>query len=84
MAELKVEIPDDLKEDIRKHSDVAWSKVFEKAAKEELAERAKRHLILSALNKLLENSKLTEQDALELGSELNERMYNRLKKEKLV
>ncbi len=84
MAELKVEIPEDLKKDITKHPDISWSKVFEKAVREELAERAKRHLILSALNKLLEKSKLTEKDALELGREVNEGMYRRLKEQGLM
>jgi len=83
MVELKIEIPGDLKNEIRKHSDIVWSKVFEKAVREELGERAKRHIILSALNKLLENSKLTEQDAIELGRKVNEGMYKRLKKEGL-
>ena len=81
MAELKLKIPDDLEEDIGKHSNISWSKVFEKAAKEQLAEVAKRQLILSALNKLFANSKLTDKDALELGRKVNESMYNRLKEQ---
>jgi len=84
MAELKLKISEDLKEEISKHSDIPWSDIFEKAVKEELAERAKRQLILSALDKLLENSKLTEEDALELGRKVNEGIYGRLKERGLV
>ncbi len=84
MAELKLEVSDDLKEDISKHSDIQWSKVFEKAIREELVEIAKRKIILSALNKLFEKSKFTEKDALELGRKVNESMYKNLQEKGLV
>ena len=77
MAELKVEIPEQVKEEIKKYSDIEWSKVFEKAVKRELRERSKRELVIYALDKILENSKLTEEDALRLGDELKERVWKR-------
>lgn len=81
MGELAVKIPDDIMEEVEKHSEVNWSEVIGKAVKKELEERAKRKLILTALKKVLENSKLTEKDALELGDELKDRMWKRYQEE---
>jgi len=81
MAELKLKIPSDVKEEIDRHSDIEWSKVFEKAAKHELEERAKRQLLLFALDKVLGQSKLTEKDALELGEKAKEGMWKRFQAE---
>ena len=84
MAEICIKIPDELSNEISKHSDIALAKIFERAVKEELEERTKRQLLLSALNKLLENSKLSDEDCLKLGREVNEGMYKRLKEEGLL
>lgn len=84
MKEICIKIPDELSEDLSKHSDIALSKVFEKALKSEIEERTKRQLLLLALNKLLENSELSDEDCLRLGRESNEGMYKRLKEEGLL
>ena len=84
MAQQYIDISDELKQEASKFPDLALAKIFEKALKSELEERAKRQLILLALNKLLENSKLTEEDCIRLGREVNEGMYKQLKKEGLL
>ena len=84
MAELKFKVSEDLKNEVSKHPGIAWSEVVEKAVRQELGERAKKHIILSALNKLLENSKLTDEECLLLGRKVNEGMYQRYKKEGLL
>ena len=77
MAELKFKVSGEIKEEMKKHSDIGWSKVLEKAVRYELEERSKRELILQACNKILENSKLTEKDALKLGDEVKEAVWKR-------
>ena len=84
MAELKLRIPDELKEDIEKHSNIAWSKVFEDAAREKLDERVKRKQILAELDNLLRDSQLSEKDALRLGLKVNEGVHKRLKRQGAV
>ena len=84
MAELKFKVSEDLKSEVSKHPDIAWSEVVEKAVRQELGERAKKQIILSALNKLLENSKLTDEDCIRLGRKVNEGMYKRYKQEGLL
>lgn len=81
MPELKLNVSKDVKEEIEKHSNIEWSKVFESAAKHELKERANRQLLLFAMDRILKNSKLTEKDALRLGEEAKERMWKRYKEE---
>ncbi|GEM_PF-2173755 len=79
MAELRLKISDALESDMRKRSGISWSEVFERAARDELSERSKRTLVLSALNRLLKGSRLSEADALELGRKAGEAMSRRLK-----
>jgi len=81
MAELKVKVSPDVKEEIDRHSDVEWSSVFEKAVRQELEERNKRQLLLFALDKVLGQSKSTEKDALELGEKVKEGMWKRYQAE---
>ena len=54
-----------------------WSKVIRQL----LAERVKRASLLKKLDKLLENSEITEEDCLRLGRELKERVWQRHKEE---
>ena len=84
MAEIRFKSSEDLKNEITKHSEIAWSEVFEKAVRQELGEKAKKHILLSALNKLLENSELTDEDCLRLGREVNEGIHKRYIKEGLL
>ncbi len=77
-------ISDELKQEISKFPDLALSKIFEKALRAELQERVKRQIILSALDKLFENSKLTEEDCLRLSREVDEGMFKQLKEDGLL
>lgn len=60
MVNLTVALPDDLREEMRRHRTVKWPEVVRNAIAAEL-ER------LHAFDKLLEDSRLTEEDAVELG-----------------
>jgi len=81
MAELVVKVPEAVKQGVEKHREIDWSEVIGKAIKSELEELAKRQLVLTALNKILGGSKLTEDDALKLGDELKERVWRRYQEE---
>ncbi len=84
MEQVKIRFSDDLRSEMSKHSGVPWSRIVEKVVREELGEITRRCVILAALNKLLESSKLTEEDALRLGDKVNEGVYSRLKEEGLL
>ena len=84
MAELKFNVSEDVKSEVSKHSEIEWSEVVERAVRRELGERAKKRIILSALDKLLENSKLTDEDCIKLGRKVNEGIYKRYKQEGLL
>tara|TARA_Y100000034_G_C6852327_1_gene386791 strand:+ start:131 stop:385 length:255 start_codon:yes stop_codon:yes gene_type:complete len=84
MPELSIPISEELKQESSKLPKPALTKIFEKALRSELEERSERQLILSAVNKILENSKFTDEDCLRLGREVNEGMYEQLKKEGLL
>jgi len=45
-----------------------------------LSEKVKRALLLKKLDKLLENSKLTEEDCLKLGDKIKKGMWKKYKK----
>lgn len=45
-----------------------------------LSEKVKRALLLKRLDKLLENSELTEEDCLKLGDKIKEGMWKKYKK----
>ena len=76
MAELKVEIPDELDSEL-KESKLDISKAVTDSIREEL-------LRFVALKTISSKSKLTEKDAIELGRKLKEGRFARLKKEGLV
>jgi hypothetical protein len=73
MAEIKVQIPRDLEINLGENSRVDLPKLLERSLREEVRKINERRVILMALNKILENSKLTEKDAVELGNKLKER-----------
>ena len=62
MVNLTVAVPDDLREEMRRHRTVKWPEVVRNAITAEL-ER------LHAFDKLLEHSRFTEDDAVALGRE---------------
>lgn len=80
-AELKLEIPKDIKQELKKYPDIKLSKVVERALRRELEERKKTRLLLMALDKVLKDSKLTEADALRLGEKVKGGMWKKYQAE---
>ena len=76
MAELKVEIPDELNSELKEFK-LDVSKTVTDSIREELV----RFL---ALKTIADKSKLTEKDAVELGRKLKEGRFEKLKKEGLL
>jgi hypothetical protein len=56
-------VPDELKREMDAHPEMNWSEVARGAIREKIA-------LLKRMDKLLENSKLTMEDAIELGREV--------------
>ncbi|MCK4735520.1 MAG: hypothetical protein KAT65_23910 [Methanophagales archaeon] len=82
MAELVVKIPEELEKEIEELS-VDKSKFALEAMEERLAElkleksKAFRKLLLSVFNRMTENSKLSDEDCLRLGRDVNEELAKR-------
>ncbi|ODS39440.1 MAG: hypothetical protein A7316_05495 [Candidatus Altiarchaeales archaeon WOR_SM1_86-2] len=86
MAELVVNIPEELAHEI-KGMHVNWQDVALEAVKSRAFElkleksRKLRHLLFKVL---ISKSKLTEEDAMELGKDINESMLKDLKNKGLI
>ncbi|MEA2033634.1 MAG: hypothetical protein U9N41_08645 [Euryarchaeota archaeon] len=82
MVELVLRIPEELEKEIEELS-VDKSKFALEAMEERLAElkleksKAFRKLLLSVFNRMTENSKLSDEDCLRLGREVNEELAKR-------
>jgi hypothetical protein len=82
MSELVVKIPEELEKEIEELS-VDKSKFALEAMEERLAElkleksKAFRKLLLSVFNRMTENSKLSDEDCLRLGRDVNEELAKR-------
>ena len=63
-------IPEELHNLMKKHSQIKWSEI----ARQAIWTQAKK---LELMNKILSNSKLTEEDALELGKKINKGIAKR-------
>lgn len=70
MVNMTLAIPDDLSEVMKKHNEIKWSEVARKA----IAEKAK---LLELMDKIVEKSKLTEKDALEIGVKIKKGIAKR-------
>ena len=70
-------IPKELKEQLDELPELNISESVRKF----LSEKVKRALLLKKLDKMLENSELTEEDCLKLGDKIKEGMWKRYKKE---
>ena len=70
MTNMTLAIPEDLHEIMKKHSEIKWSEV----ARHAIWEKARK---LELMDKLLANSKLTEEDALRIGREVNKGIARR-------
>ena len=64
MTNMTLAIPEDLHNIMKKYKDTKWSEI----ARQAIWEKAKK---LELMDKLLTNSKLTEEDALEIGRKIN-------------
>lgn len=73
MAELKVEIPEELKLGFKELGKEEINLVVCKALREKLSER----LMFKVADELLKNSKITDELALKWGSELKEKVAKR-------
>ena len=71
MPNITLSIPEDLKKQLDELPELNISESVRKF----LSEKAKRALLLKELDKMLENSKLTEEDCLRLGNEAKERAW---------
>ena len=84
MAEIKIEIPADTEIELKRHSNIVLSRLLQRALRGELKKMAERRAINTALNKLLENSDMTEVDALELGEKTNSELHKKYKREGMI
>ena len=82
MAELRLKIPDELEKEIEELP-ADKSKFALEAIEERLVElkleksKAFRKLLLSVFKRMTENSKLSDEDCLRLGREVNEKLAKR-------
>lgn len=73
MAEIIVHVPEDLKRVISRHKAIDWSGIARAAIREAAAE-------LELLSAIASESKLTEEDAVELGKRVKRGMWTRVYK----
>jgi len=87
MAELRLKIPYELEKEIKEMPEEDWSEFALRAIMLRVFElkleksRKLRHALFKAL---ISESKLTEEDALELGRKTNEEMLEELKEKGMV
>ncbi|MDP4039134.1 MAG: hypothetical protein Q8P57_00960 [Candidatus Pacearchaeota archaeon] len=70
MTNMTLAIPEELHEIIRKHREIKWSEI----ARQALWVQAKK---MEIMDKILKKSKLTEEDALEIGRKINKEIARR-------
>ena len=70
MTNMTLAVPEDLHEIMKKYDTIRWSEIARKA----LWDQARK---LELMDKLLANSKLTEEDALEIGRKINKGVAKR-------
>ena len=64
MVSITLAVPEEMKSEMDKHPEMNWSEIARQAIREKL-------VILNKMNKLLSRSRMTEEDALELGKKVN-------------
>ena len=77
MPNITLSIPEELKKQLDELPELNVSESMRRF----LPEKVKRALLLKKLDKMLENSELTEEDCLKLGDKIKEGMWKRYKKE---
>ena len=70
MTNMTLAVPEDLHEIMRKYDTIKWSEI----ARQALWNQARK---LELMDKLLAKSKLTEEDALEIGRKINKGIARR-------
>lgn len=75
MTSLTLSVSKNLKKMMDEHPDINWSEVARQAIIQKLS-------LLEKMDLLLKNSKLTEQDAIEIGRKVNRGIAKRLKASK--
>ncbi len=74
MVSITLSVPEELKTEMDKHPDMNWSAIAREAIRNRL-------ILLRKFKEFTAKSKLTENDAIELGRKINKSMYQRYKKE---
>lgn len=77
MPNITLSIPEELKKQLDQIPELNISE----SVRGFLSEKVKRALLLKRLDKMLENSELTEEDCIKLGDKIKEGMWKRYKKE---
>ena len=70
MVSITLAVPEELKKEMDRHPELNWSEVARQAIREKVG-------ILHKIDSLLSKSKLTEQDAIELGRKVNKGLAKR-------
>ncbi len=68
MPEIIVEVPDELERAMKEHRLMDWSKIAADALRQRIAQ-------LELLEAIASESKLTEEDAIELGRKINKSLW---------
>ena len=80
MPNTTLSVSEDLKNKIDKLPEINWSEVV----REFLSEKVDRLILLGKLDKMLENSKITEEDCINLGRQAKKGRFEELKKQGLL
>lgn len=80
MPNITLSVPQELKQKMDELPELNWSETI----REFLSEKVKRALLLKKLDKLLENSELTEEDCIRMGREAKKGRFKELKKRGMV
>ena len=70
MPSMTLSIPEDLHQILKKHNEIKWSEIARRA----MWDYANK---LNLLDTMLKNSKLTEEDAVEIGKKIKKGMHKR-------
>lgn len=70
MAHITLSVPEELKTVMDKHPEMNWSEVARQAFKEKVSQ-------LELLDAIASESKLTEEDAIELGRKIRKSMWEK-------
>lgn len=73
MVNMTIALPDELHEKMRRHSEIKWSEIARRAIRRYVEE-------MDRLDKLTSDSKLTEEDADEIGHEVKRDLAKRYRK----